>query len=294
MRTTRPPLGQRDTLLKMRHVEKTFGGDIVALKDMNLTVNDGDFISLQHLLLVGDLEDPFVVKHWRQDWAFEPERLMAYRGFGAWEMDALDHHQSHGAWSQTVYQVDDSPRYAGWGEWLDSQGIRRWRSNWTWRPLARRDAVRDPVYDRYASINRHQLTPTGWIHWQDNTKMMPDASAADGLAPVVQEYVLNTYDAFDDYSVAAADAYWADTAGYWAAVRREWDAVAEERDGITITEEAQTGTVISGRLLTIANEIRAGELTEGNAITEARGLIRSATAGTAKTPDAMPEEGGAY
>ena len=46
MPTTRPPLGQRDTLLKMRHVEKTFGGDIVALKDMNLTVNDGDFISL--------------------------------------------------------------------------------------------------------------------------------------------------------------------------------------------------------------------------------------------------------
>jgi len=110
----------------------------------------------------------------------------------------------------------------------------------------------------------------------------------------VQEYVLNTYDAFDDYSVAEADAYWADTAGYWAAVRREWDAVAEERDGITITEEAQTGTVISGRLLTIANEIRAGELTEGNAITEARGLIRSATAGPAKTPDAMPEESGAY
>ncbi|MEC7160761.1 MAG: DUF6607 family protein, partial [Pseudomonadota bacterium] len=200
----------------------------------------------------------------------------------------------NGRWSQTVYQVDDSPRYAGWGEWQDSQGIRRWRSNWTWRPLARRDAVRDPVYDRYASINRHQLTPTGWIHWQDNTKMTPDPSAADGLAPVVQEYVLNTYDAFDDYGVAAADAYWADTAGYWAAVRAEWDAVAEERDGIAITEEAQTGTVISGRLLTIANEIRAGELTETDAVTEARGLIRSATAGPAKTSDATLEESGAY
>nr|WP_119840557.1 ABC transporter ATP-binding protein [Pseudooceanicola algae] len=30
----------------MSHVEKTFRGDIVALRDMNLTVNQGDFISL--------------------------------------------------------------------------------------------------------------------------------------------------------------------------------------------------------------------------------------------------------
>ncbi|WP_425049296.1 ABC transporter ATP-binding protein [Psychromarinibacter sp. S121] len=42
----RAPLGQRNALLKMSHVEKTFRGDVVALKDMNLTVNEGDFISL--------------------------------------------------------------------------------------------------------------------------------------------------------------------------------------------------------------------------------------------------------
>ncbi len=46
MPTSRAPLGQRPALLKMSHVEKTFRGDVVALKDMNLTVNEGDFISL--------------------------------------------------------------------------------------------------------------------------------------------------------------------------------------------------------------------------------------------------------
>ena len=46
MPTARAPLGQRPALLKMSHVEKTFRGDVVALKDMNLTVNEGDFISL--------------------------------------------------------------------------------------------------------------------------------------------------------------------------------------------------------------------------------------------------------
>ncbi|WP_227258200.1 ABC transporter ATP-binding protein [Kangsaoukella pontilimi] len=40
------PIGQRPPLLRMSHVEKTFNGDVVALKDMNLDVNEGDFISL--------------------------------------------------------------------------------------------------------------------------------------------------------------------------------------------------------------------------------------------------------
>ena len=40
------PIGERAKLLSMNHIEKTFGGDVVALKDMNLTVNEGDFISL--------------------------------------------------------------------------------------------------------------------------------------------------------------------------------------------------------------------------------------------------------
>lgn len=40
------PIDQRPPLLRMSHVEKTFNGDVVALKDMHLTVNEGDFVSL--------------------------------------------------------------------------------------------------------------------------------------------------------------------------------------------------------------------------------------------------------
>ncbi|NNE80114.1 MAG: ABC transporter ATP-binding protein [Silicimonas sp.] len=51
----------------MSHIEKTFGTDIVALKDMNLTVNEGDFVSLlgpsgcgksTALRLIADLTHP--------------------------------------------------------------------------------------------------------------------------------------------------------------------------------------------------------------------------------------------
>jgi hypothetical protein len=254
----------------------------------------GTKIVLQHLLVVGADGEEFVVKHWRQDWEYEPEKILAYAGPDRWKWKEMPERLRNGRWSQTVYQVDDSPRYAGWGEWQDSQGIRRWRSNWTWRPLARRDAVRDPVYDRYAAINRHQLTPTGWIHWQDNTKMMPDPAGEDDLKPVVQEYVLNTYDRFGDYNVEAADEYWAATEGYWSAVRAKWGEVAESNGGIVIAEEAQTGTVISGHLLTIANEIISGDLTEADGIAEAQDLIAKATAADPAAAAASTRRGTAY
>jgi NitT/TauT family transport system ATP-binding protein len=44
-RQTRP-LGQRPRLLAMQDVDKTFNGSVAALRRMDLTVNEGDFISL--------------------------------------------------------------------------------------------------------------------------------------------------------------------------------------------------------------------------------------------------------
>ncbi len=46
MTPSRQPLGQRPELLRMAQVEKTFHGGVIALRNMNLTVNEGDFISL--------------------------------------------------------------------------------------------------------------------------------------------------------------------------------------------------------------------------------------------------------
>jgi NitT/TauT family transport system ATP-binding protein len=40
------PLGQRPAVLDMSNVTKTFNGNVMALREMNLSVNAGDFISL--------------------------------------------------------------------------------------------------------------------------------------------------------------------------------------------------------------------------------------------------------
>lgn len=238
----------------------------------------GTRIVLQHLLVVGSEDNPYVVKHWRQDWQYEPTEILTYEGGDTWEMTPVPEAMRAGRWSQTVYQVDDSPRYAGWGQWETTNGVKRWRSNWTTRPLARRDATRSPIYDRYVGINRHQLTPTGWIHWQDNTKMMPAQDGSGELVPVVQEYVLNTYERFDGYNVAAAEGYWDKTADYWNAVRAKWDEVAATTGGIRIAQEANYGTDIAAELLKLADAIKQDETAAEEATAKAVALIETGTA----------------
>ena len=39
-------MGQRPELLRMSHIEKTFRGNVVALRDLNLNLHQGDFLSL--------------------------------------------------------------------------------------------------------------------------------------------------------------------------------------------------------------------------------------------------------
>nr|WP_286803404.1 DUF6607 family protein [Acinetobacter sp. UBA2063] len=71
---------------------------------------------------------------------------------------------------QTVWQVDDSPRYAGLGRWTKDNGVTEWTSNETYRPLPRREHTIRNDYDVIIGTNRHALTATGWVHEQDNIK----------------------------------------------------------------------------------------------------------------------------
>lgn len=244
--------------------------------------DSGRHIKLQHLLVVEIGGAPQVIKHWRQDWTYEPETVLTYAGPNRWSLETVPAAARRGAWSQTVWQTDDSPRYGGFGRWTREGGVPRWRSSWTWRPLARRDAVRQPVYDRYLSINRHSPTPGGgWIHWQDNIKLGPPSGAAPGAAPepIVQEAVLNSYTRFSAYDVAAGERYWARTAAYWAAVRAAWDAAIARDKGVTVEEEANSGSVASAQLMDWANQIADGKLAEAQAIGDARALIAKVTGG---------------
>jgi hypothetical protein len=230
----------------------------------------GDFISLQHLLVVGPEDAPFVVKHWRQDWQYEPSRVLTFIGGNAWEWRDVPASQRAGAWSQTVYQVDDAPRYGAVARWSYEDGLAEWEPAEEWRPLPRRDMTTRNDYHAIDAVNRHVITPWGWVHEQDNTKLVLTGDPT----PLVREVGVNTYRAFDDYAVGAAETYWAATEDFWAGVRAEWNRIEADNDRFAITIKGETEALYNP-LLGLAIMVQDGEMELEPALEEARAVIRS-------------------
>jgi hypothetical protein len=184
-----------------------------------------DFVSLQHVLVMfvvdetGETQGPFVQKHWRQDWRFEPESLLDYVGERRFEVRPLSAEQRRGAWSQTVYQVDDSPRYGSIGRWSHGEAASIWSGGEASRPLPRREHSVRSDYQRLAGRNRHTILPTGWTHEQDNLKLVETQAHS---RPLAREIGVNRYERIQDFDFTAADAYWSATDAYWARVRAGW------------------------------------------------------------------------
>ena len=249
-------------------VSETGGNEVVRVIE-----DRGDFISLQHLL-VAHMKDgsDFVVKHWRQDWQYEPKRVFDYVGGNAWKMRQTTPAEVAGKWSQSVYQVDDSPRYAAIAAWTHTHGLSEWTAPRAWRPLPRRDATTRDDYDVVDAVNRHAITPTGWVHEQDNEKLVLQGDRH----VLVREIAYNTYDRTDDFNVKAADDYWAKTSDFWADVRSEW-ARWEARDdtfGLTVQGEAEQ---LYTPVLEAADAVNAGEKDSAAAAKEAIKAIRTFT-----------------
>ena len=106
----------------------------------------------------------------RQDWEYEPTKMWSYIGNYKWKSIELKQQDEQGKWLQTVWQVDESPCYAGLGRWTKDNGVTEWTSNETYRPLPRREHTIRNDYDVIIGTNRHALTATGWVHEQDNIK----------------------------------------------------------------------------------------------------------------------------
>ena len=104
--------------------EKLSGGSEI----VRVVYDKGDRISLQHILVMEHDGQTIVVKHWRQDWAYQPETVLTYTGPNQWTLTPVPADQRAGAWSQTVWQTDDSPRYGGVGHWTYDNGLSAWTS----------------------------------------------------------------------------------------------------------------------------------------------------------------------
>ncbi len=191
----------------------------------------GDFISLQHILVVYDDGTPQPLKHWRQDWTYEPAEIWEYTAEGVWEVREVAAEEAAGAWSQEVWQVDDSPRYAAVASWTHERGISEWESPVTWRPLPRREHTKRDDYEVLASINRHTITPWGWSHEQDSEKLQ---LTNEGVKPLVREFGVNNYIRDDAFDWDVAEAFWARTEEAWVSLADAWDRIFAEKGEVVI------------------------------------------------------------
>jgi hypothetical protein len=206
---------------------KSFATELVVLLE-----NTPGRVSLQHILVVGS-GPRGVIKHWRQDWAFENRELLEYQGRDVWSRRRLPASVAHCNWTQAVYGVDDGPRYSGYGRFTHDANGSVWQSNPTWRPLPRREYTTRHDYDVLVGVNRHRITATGWDHEQDNEKLVLEPRHS-----LVRERGLNRYTRTKPSETQAAAEYWLETAPFWQQVREAWASLLASHTRLSLQTEA--------------------------------------------------------
>jgi hypothetical protein len=193
-------------------------------------------VVLQHVLLLPKHGQHQAQKHWRQDWSFEDSSLVEFQGRRIWARRELTPMAVHCTWSQAVFEVDDGPRYESIGRFVHGGSGDSARSEWTsqstWRPLPRREYTHRDDYDVLVGTNKHVISRSGWLHEQDNVKLV-----LDGERKLVRERGLNQYRRIESAEADVARRYLEHTASFWADVRAEWQAVLDHSPRLLVHQE---------------------------------------------------------
>lgn len=192
--------------------------------------DEDEFISLQHLLVVGHGDKQAVVKHWRQDWQFEDQELYAFGGNDTWHYQPLESDQVKGQWTQKVFEVSDAPRYAASASWVHVDGRHYWEST-SDAPLPRREYTKRDDYTILQRTNHHEITDNGHFHEQDNIKISRRPSRDRIRA---YEKGMNVYTKVEDERCQLAQDWWNNHQHFWADVRTVWQEVFDQHETIKI------------------------------------------------------------
>lgn len=203
---------------------------------------------IQHLLVVGDT---MVIKHWREDWLYQNTSLLTFDQNASWKRRTLTPEQAKGQWTQQVFEVDDSPRYEGSATWIHADGRHYWESTVD-APLPRREYTKRHDYNVMRRTNHHEITATGYLHEQDNDKVIR-SEVGDQL--LVSEKGLNTYTRTDEKKCQVATNWWTRNRAYWADVRSVWGEVLKGRQAVAL--RGQVKGMVLGREL---DELAAASL----------------------------------
>ncbi|MGY0406759.1 MAG: DUF6607 family protein [Polaribacter sp.] len=202
-----------------------------ALEWAGLIEDKNNKISIQHILQVGNSAKPTIIKHWRQDWLYQNTDFYMYNGDNNWVFKKKEKKDVRRQWTQKVYQVDDSPRYEGSATWVHVDGKSYWE-NTTTAPLPRREYTKRSDYNILLRKSRHEITDYGWVHDQDNSKILRKAGKPDVI--IAKEKGYNTYVKVADSRCKAAQSWWKKNVEKWQFVRNKWDKIFGRNTNLTL------------------------------------------------------------
>ena len=208
--------------------ENYFAG---ALEWAQLVNDEKNNIVIQHILIAGDEDNPYVIKHWRQDWLYENSDFYYYDHNNKWIYKHKKQNEVKDQWSQKVYQVDDSPRYEGTSSWIHVDGRSFW-SNSTDAPLPRREITKRQDYNVMLRRNHHEIFDWGWQHDQDNDKIIRESGKEDFV--LAQEKGINNYKRVESKRCLAAQNFWKENKDKWSLVRNKWDNIFNYKNDIKL------------------------------------------------------------
>lgn len=187
-----------------------------------------DKLVLQHLLVI---DDSTIIKHWREDWTYQNTNLLNYQRSFSWNKKTLSPELVKGQWTQSVWEVDDKPRYQGSATWIHVDGKSYWQNN-TDAPLPRREYSHRSDYNVLNRTNTLEITTDGWIHEQDNKKVIRNDGKPDSL--LVMEKGYNIYRKVSDVKCNGAKKWWQSNKQDWVKVRKDWDDKIEKSTEIKL------------------------------------------------------------
>tara|TARA_B100000214_G_scaffold111832_1_gene78968 strand:+ start:129 stop:1028 length:900 start_codon:yes stop_codon:yes gene_type:complete len=210
-----------------------------ALEYAKLIKDEKGHISIQHLLVMGD----YVIKHWRQDWIYQNKDLLKYDGNNNWKYISKNKKDVKGQWTQKVFQVDDSPRYEGSATWVHADGKSYWENS-SYAPLPRREYTKRNDYNVMIRGNRHEITKYGWVHDQDNFKVVKD-SESNSEVIIASEKGLNTYTRVDESKCKEAINWWDENNEKWSLVLEKWNSIYSKKDDISLRRSVENKPLFS-------------------------------------------------
>ena len=207
----------------------------------------GDFISLQHIMVLfmkdprtGETSGPMLVKHWRQDWQWNPRERLEFQGERSWIMKDVKRRESRGKWRWDVYQVDDSPRYSGLGIWNHLNSASTFMSDYMSRPLPRREFSVRSDYNVLLGTDTLVITPNSWYHEQRNFKHQDNLSANGSFNEsklLAREIGHNSYVRIKNFDFSSGYDYWEKSKDYWKDVREVWSEIMDDEEKFSLRKK---------------------------------------------------------